>query len=272
MSKSNLLHQVILLACALISNTYSFGQRPVASVVWPAGKRIAVSLTFDDARLSQTDAGTALLDQYGVKATFFVVPAGVKQRLPGWKKARANGHEIGNHSYLHPCSGNFTWLNKSLALEDYTLEKMKMELIQANDSIEKMLGIRPEVFAYPCGEKFVGRGVNTRSYVPLVAALFLLGRGWLDEAPNDPAFCDFAQLMGIEMDGKNFDQILPILQKANETGQWVVLGGHEMGESGAQTTRLSMLKNLIEYAQNPANGIWLAPAGTVAKYLREQRK
>jgi len=48
----------------------------------------------------------------------------------------------------------------------------------------------------------------------------------------------------------------------------LVLAGHEMGASGNQTTRLSMLKKLIEYAQNPANGIWIAPVGTVAKYIK----
>jgi hypothetical protein len=31
-----------------------------------------------------------------------------------------------------------------------------------------------------------------------------------------------------------------------------------------------MLKQLLEYVQNPANGIWIAPVGTVAKYIRNQ--
>lgn len=54
--------------------------------------------------------------------------------------------------------------------------------------------------------------------------------------------------------------------------QWLVLAGHEMGQSGPQTTRLAMLKQLLEYAKDPANGIWIAPIGTVAKYVEEQRK
>ena len=148
---------------------------------------------------------------------------------------------------------------------------MRSELIEANDSLQKMLGVKPEVFAYPCGQTFVGRGVNTKSYVPLVAELFLLGRGWLDEGPNDPDFCDFAQLTGMEMDGKNFEDILPLLEAAKQAGQWVVLAGHEMATSGIQTTRLGMLKRLIEYAQDPANGIWIAPVGVVAKYIQTQR-
>jgi peptidoglycan/xylan/chitin deacetylase (PgdA/CDA1 family) len=238
---------------------------------WPLGKRVAISLTFDDARLSQVDKGTSLLNQYDVKATFYVIPASVKQRLEGWKKAVASGHEIGNHSLNHPCTGNFTWAREK-ALEDYTPEKMRAELMEANRTIKELLGVTPEVFAYPCGQTFVGRGVQTKSYVPVVADLFLSGRLWLSEGPNDPSFCDLAQLTGIEMDGKNFEQIRPLLEKAKETGHWVILAGHEMGEAGDQTTRLSMLKDLLEYARNPANGVWMAPVGTIAKYIQDQKK
>lgn len=238
---------------------------------WPDGKQMAVSLTFDDARVNQVDVGTALLNQYGVKATFIVVPSNVEKRLDGWKKAVADGHEIGNHTLFHPCSGNFSWSRKK-ALENYTIKQMKNELVNANKKIEELLGIKPEVFAYPCGSTFVGRGRNTKSYAPLIADLFLAGRGWMDESPNDPTFCDFAQLTGIEMDGKDFDQILPLLKNAKKTGAWLVLAGHAMGESGNQTTRLNMLKKLIEYAQDPANGIWIAPMGTVAKYVQGKRK
>ena len=242
-------------------------QQGESTFAWPEGKQIAISLSFDDARASQVDAGTALLDQYGVKGTFYVVPNSVKQRLEGWKKAVISGHEIGNHSFNHPCTGNFPW-SRQKAIENYTLKKMRNELILTNKAIKELLGVEAEVFAYPCGQTYIGRGKNTKSYVPVVSKLFLSGRGWLDEGPNAPQFCDLAQLTGMEMDGKDFDQILPLIENAKKSGAWLVLAGHEMGASGNQTTRLSMLKKLIEYAQNPANGIWIAPVGTVAKYIK----
>ncbi|MBD0276935.1 MAG: polysaccharide deacetylase family protein [Flavisolibacter sp.] len=263
--------KIFITVIVLLLSKVMAAQQVKSTFQWPAGKQFAVSLTFDDARISQVEAGTELLDRYGVKATFYVVPSGVKQRLEGWKKAVASGHEIGNHSLNHPCTGNFSWARQK-ALEDYTLKKMRYELLSANDSIQQWLGVTPQQFAYPCGQTFIGRGRNTKSYVPLVAKLFVTGRGWLSEGPNDPVFCDFAQLTGMEMDGKDFEQILPLLQQAKASGQWLVLAGHEMGDSGTQTTRLTMLKKLIEYAQDPANGIWIAPVGTVAKYIQEQRR
>jgi peptidoglycan/xylan/chitin deacetylase (PgdA/CDA1 family) len=237
---------------------------------WPEGKTFALSLTFDDARASQVQGGTALLDEFGVKATFYVQPGPVKAQLEGWKKAVASGHEIGNHSINHPCSGNFLWAREK-ALEDYSIAQMRTELIEASATIKTLLGVEPKVFAYPCGQNFVGRGINTKSYVPIIAELFQSGRGWLDEAPNDPVFCDFAQLTGIESDGKDFEDILPVLREADDQGRWVVLAGHEMAGSGTQTTRLSMLKQLISYAQDPKNGVWLAPVGEIGAYVAKKR-
>jgi peptidoglycan/xylan/chitin deacetylase (PgdA/CDA1 family) len=264
------IRQTPLFPLALLLSGLAFAQQPSTNFTWPEGKRAALSLSFDDARQSQVDVGVALLDKHKVKATFYVVPSAVELRLEGWKKVVASGHEIGNHSLNHPCTGNFPW-SRQKALEDYTVEKMRDELKQANRRIKELLGVTAESFAYPCGQTFVGRGIDTKSYVPLVATLFSSGRTWQDETPNDTGFCDLAQATGVEMDGRDFEQILPILEKARETGQWVVLAGHEIGQDGQQTTRVTMLEKLMSYANDPANKIWIAPVGTIARYIRERR-
>ena len=81
---------------------------PVPSgFIWPEGKKMALSLSFDDARPSQIDKGMPLLDKYGVKATFYLVLYHMEQRIEGWRQAVENGHEMGNHTLSHPCTGNF---------------------------------------------------------------------------------------------------------------------------------------------------------------------
>lgn len=137
---------------------------------WPTGKKMGLSLTFDDARLSQIDKGIPLLDKYNVKATFYVSPDNMEQRVEGWKKAVKNGHDIGNHSIIHPCSGNFTWA-RDKAIEDYTLKSMYAELDSANQIIENLLGVTPSSYAYPCGQTFVGKGKETQSLIPLISAI-----------------------------------------------------------------------------------------------------
>jgi len=243
---------------------------PAKRFRWPNGRRAAVSLSFDDARVSQIDTGLALLKRQLVKVTFFVQAEQVRKRLDGWKKAVADGHEIGNHSNTHPCTANYSF-SRLNALEDYTLEMMAAQLDGANAEIHDLLGVKPRTFAYPCGQKFVGRGLDVRSYVPLVAERFLVGRGYLDESANDPHVCDLAQAMGTSFDDMEFEQMRNQVEQAANEGRWVIFVGHEIGKRGYQVTDTAALEALCEYLKDPAHGIWLGTVAEIAEYIRQQR-
>lgn len=239
------------------------------SFSWPKGCRAAVSLSFDDARLTQADVGFALFERLGVKATFYVSIWQMQQRLEAWKKAVASGHEIGNHSINHPCSGNYCW-SREHALEDYTLAQMEAELLEANKEIERLLGVRVRTFAYPCGQTFVGRGEDTRSYVPIVAKHFLVGRGYLAESANDPAYVDLAQVMARGMDTLSFEQVKPWLEGTLEQGHWLNLAGHEIGGAQGQVTRTDTLEAIVGYCRE--NGMWLDTVLAVGEYVKARQR
>jgi peptidoglycan-N-acetylglucosamine deacetylase len=243
---------------------------PAAGIAWPNGARMALSLSFDDGRASQVDAGLPVFARHGAKVTLYVVPSAVERKLDGWKAAVAGGNEIGSHSLTHSCSGNFPFARQK-ALEEHSIPRMREELVESNQRIAALLGVTPRTFAYPCGQTFVGRGRDTQSYVPVVAELYLAGRGWLDEAANDPAFVDLAQTLGVEMDGKDFAHIRPLLDEASARGAWLVLAGHDIGADGRQTTRIAMLDELLAYVKDPAHGVWLATVGEAAAYIAARR-
>ena len=94
---------------------------------WPDGIRAGLSLTFDDARLSQVDVGIPVLDAHGVRGTFYLSLQNAELRAQEWNRAAAAGHEIGNHTLTHPCSGSFAF-SRSNALEDYTLDGIENEI------------------------------------------------------------------------------------------------------------------------------------------------
>ncbi len=239
---------------------------------WPTGKRAAVSLSFDDARPSQIDVGMPILGSQGVKATFYVSPSRLPERLAGWRRAVSQGHEIGNHTLNHPCSGNFPFARHK-ALEEYTWETIEEEMVEANNVIQNELGIQAMTFAYPCGQKYIGRGAGVKSYVPLVAERFLAGRGWRDEHRNDPGYCDLAQLLGTELDGLDFEQAKTLMEQAKEEGSWLIFAGHEIGPAGKrQTVRADTLKAICEYCQDPANGVWIDTVESIGAYIRNQRE
>ena len=93
----------------------------------------------------------------------------------------------------------------------------------------------------------------------------------MDEGINDPAYVDQAQLMGIPSDNRPFREIRPLLEQALESGGWIVLAGHEIGEDNTpQTTRVSFLKELFAYVHDPKHPIWLDTLASVSHYVREQ--
>ncbi|MGC9326050.1 MAG: polysaccharide deacetylase family protein, partial [Candidatus Hinthialibacter sp.] len=116
-----------------------------------------------------------------------------------------------------------------------------------------------------------GRGETIKSYAPIVSQKFLTGRGWLDESSNDPWFCDFPQLLGMESDGKSFDELKKLVDRAAKERRWLILAGHEMGDSGNQTTLLSSLEKLFHYAQAPDSGIWIDTVASIAEYVHKVR-
>ena len=245
--------------------------REPSRFAWPDGIRAAVSLTFDDARESQLIHGVPILDRHDVKATFYVSLSVADQRLDDWRRAAGGGHEIGNHSVNHVCSGNFCW-GSTLTLEDYTLQRMEEDILAAQKGIEDRLGLSPRTFAYPCGQSFVGRGEQCRSYTPIVARHFIAGRRFRDETFNDPSFCDLARLAGTEGDGLSFEQLRTIIDQAAAEGAWVVLAMHDVGlDRPRQVISTDTLEQLCSHCKDPANGIWIDTTEHIADFIHRTR-
>jgi peptidoglycan/xylan/chitin deacetylase (PgdA/CDA1 family) len=83
------------------------GERVMAP--FPPGRRAAISLTFDDGLRSQREIAVPLLNDRGLRATFYLNPRGTtpesddwQERWAAWKEVAEQGHELGNHSLTHP--------------------------------------------------------------------------------------------------------------------------------------------------------------------------
>jgi peptidoglycan-N-acetylglucosamine deacetylase len=236
---------------------------------WPESKRCAVSLTFDDARLSQLEVGVPLLTAAGLRATFFVLPTAVMPRLEDWQAAAGRGHEIGNHTLTHPCSGNYRFSREN-ALEEYTLERIADEIDGAQSALNAMFGAAPKSFAYPCGETFVGRGETCASFVPLVAKTFVVGRGAKSEDHNDPAFCDLAQTLSMRMDGASMEWLIERINLCEREGGWLILTGHEVGTNDGYGIATETLRGLCAELKK-RESVWVDTVGTVGEYILQRR-
>jgi peptidoglycan/xylan/chitin deacetylase (PgdA/CDA1 family) len=261
----------VLAAAGALLSAQAAGGRAPARFVWPGGSRAALTLSFDDARPSQLEA-QKVFGETGTKVTFFLTASNIGEHAADWRRLAAAGHEIANHTVSHPCSGNFDW-SRDNALEAFTLARMRGELTDANAAIERATGVRSTTFAYPCGQTFVGRGAQVASYVPLVNELFLAGRGWQGESPNDPTYVDLAQVIGCSMDNLEWSAVQPLVDAAIARGQWLVLGGHDIGSTpGQQVTRIETIRALLRYATAPDRGVWVDTFANVARHVKRSRE
>jgi peptidoglycan/xylan/chitin deacetylase (PgdA/CDA1 family) len=242
-------------------------KQSLSSFAWPSGRRAAVSLSWDDARVSQADIGIPLLDEFGIRGSFYVLPHMVEQRLEQWRSAITRGHEIGNHTVNHPSGGNFTWQRPEFMLESYTLEKIESEIVEASQRIEALLGAKPSTFAYCAGQSFVGRGLGVRSYVPLIAKRFLIGRTYFLPTYNIPTRCDRAQINGFGIDNLSFEQVRSYIDAAVNGEGWAVLVGHDMGNpSDRLNTSAEVLRRVCDYLKSRPE-IWVDTVAAIGSHL-----
>lgn len=241
------------------------------SFAWPDGRRAAVSLSWDDARVSQADIGIPLLDEFDVRGTFYVIPRLVEERLAQWRAAVARGHEIGNHTVNHPSGGNFTWQRPEYMLEEYTLEHIQREIEEADRRIAELLGTRPTTFAYCAGQTFVGRGLGVKSFVPLIARRFLIGRTYFLPTYNIPTRCDRAQINGIGIDNLSFEQVRALIETAVNGEGWIVLVGHDIGNpSDRLNTSAEVLRRVCDYLKGRPE-IWVDTVAAVGQHFNRQQ-
>lgn len=103
----------------------------------------AAIISFDDGYADNYDFARPLLDEYGVRATFFVV-ASIVDTANGLSSAQlralqAEGHTIGAHTDTHQ------------RLTDLSLQAARHELVRARTKLEDIVGAPCVHMSYPYG-------------------------------------------------------------------------------------------------------------------------
>jgi len=209
--------------------------------------KAAVTYTFDDGIRCQYTRAIPVLDELGFKGTFFVIPGctpatvaeaeKVKSGAWGgvsweeWKRALANGHEIGNHSLKHK---KFTELNDADVLE--SVEKSQ-ELFKAH------LDMIPLTFCYPYNR-------SDDRVKAIVEPRFPFRR---------------EKLKGIG--GKQTAQDLNLwIDDAIKKGQWAVAMIHGIEAGYARFVDPKQLFDHWRYAKTRESDIWVDTFAAIASY------
>ena len=99
----------------------------------------AIALTFDDGPSDYTEMLLDGLDEYGARATFFVIGSKAEKNPEIVLRAHNDGHLIGNHTYSH------------IDFYKSSLEDIRNDINKGADVIEAITEVRPIFLRAPYG-------------------------------------------------------------------------------------------------------------------------
>ena len=112
---------------------------PAAPAPAPATGNKVIALTFDDGPGPYTAHLLDILDQYGAKATFFLIGSKVSGQASVVRSIQARGHQLGNHSWSHP------------ELPKLSVDQIADEIDRTNEAIKQAAGVKPSILRPPYG-------------------------------------------------------------------------------------------------------------------------
>lgn len=105
----------------------------------------SVLMTFDDGPASPfTEQILDILAKHKISATFFLCGKNVERYPETARRIVREGHTIGNHTYSHP----FLCLRSQ--------KFIALEIDQAQEAIERVTGVSPNIFRPPYGARWFG--------------------------------------------------------------------------------------------------------------------
>lgn len=224
------------------------------------GHQAAATFTFDDADPTHYNVAAPVLNERGVKATFFVVQDTIEAygdvSRNGFAALRDAGHELANHTKTHTGSSAGT----------------ASEVTSCDTYLKQQFGITPSTFAYPNVD-------ITATYKDAAAALYVASRGGGDGAhilPNSTP--DWHNLPSFFIsDPENDqgylnhpDQAMAAFDATLAAGGWRIITVHGVGSGGFWApTSPSNLAAVIDHLDG--KDFWIDTFARVAGYLRAQQ-
>ena len=262
----------------------------MARFEWPDGKRCAVALTFDadgetiplvmdrergHERLTLISTGVygpevgvprlvEMLEQFGLKATFFIPGFTAELHPEMIELLMTNGHEIGHHGYLH---------ERPDTLDD---EQEEAVLVRGLEALQRLTGKRPVGYRSPAWELKPNSPALLKRYgflydtslmgndIPYYVAT---DQGNLVELPIQWILDDYAHYSmdsgGISSPQKVFEVWSSEFAGYHRYHGCYVLTMHPF--VSGRPSRVLLLERLIQYI-NEFEGVWWATLQEIADY------
>jgi len=279
----------IFIVIAQISYSQNYGSLHFTN--YADDRQGAFSLTFDDGLLSQIENVRPILNQYGFKGTFYVLPPYLTESLPGiWRygtwpgfQAMANeGHEIGSHTMNHDSLPILSWGDIN------TKGTLLYELYQSKVFIEQKIPAQKCIsLNYPY--------TLHNSLVDSAASLFYENGRALGQVPNDSSLTKEqwyglnAKVVEFSLPRNSVDDDLDELytflewtQNSINNHKWGMIIIHdvvpftqlqELINAGIyQPVTTEWLTSLCDFlwARSSNKEVWVETVGNITRYIKER--
>ncbi|MBP1558297.1 MAG: polysaccharide deacetylase [Oscillospiraceae bacterium] len=132
-----------LLVCLLLLPTASYAERPASTAAYvpsPEEEAHTVYLTFDDGPSANTTALLEVLDEFGIRATFFVTGQYEGDTAGLLRHIAERGHSIGLHSFAHEYNEIYSYSEAFFA-----------DLEKVDELVFSATGLRATLYRFPGG-------------------------------------------------------------------------------------------------------------------------
>jgi len=239
---------------------------------WPNGARAAVSLAYDDALDSQLDHALPALDRHGLKGSFYLQLSNpsVARRMGEWRAAAQRGHELGNHSLFHQCSGSGAdraWVEAHRDLDTTTPEQMRDQVLLGNTMLEAIDGRRERTYTAPCGDMAAAK----RPYLPALRTAFVaIKAGGGDAVAASMSAVDpyaVAVAAPVNASGK---ELIELVKQAGARGTMVAFTFHGIGGDYLGVSSQAH-EELLRFLAQHRREYWTDTFLDIMKHVRQEQ-
>jgi len=263
----------LVLTAALVLCQSADAVEPARSFHWPDKVKAAVSLSYDDALDSQLDVAIPALNHYKLKGSFYLTLASptISLRMAEWRAAAASGHELGNHTLFHQCSGSqpgHEWVQSKNDLDKLTVDQLKDQILLANTMLQAIDGKKERTFTVPCGDQKAGGENYLDAIKPAVVAIKASAGSGITEDMNtlDPYGVNVNTPTNVT--GK---QLIDIVKEAGEKGAMVNFTFHGVGGDYLQVSKEAH-EELLKFLSDQRDAYWTGTFMDIMKYVKAQQR
>ncbi len=246
--------------------------QPAHASPWPKGAKAAVSLAYDDALDSQLDIAIPALNRHGLKGSFYLQLSQptIAKRMADWRAAAARGHELGNHTLFHQCSGALPdrdWVQRHRNVDTTTAAQMKDQVILANTMLAAIDGKTERTFTTPCGD---GKAAGGENYVAALRSEFVgMKTGSGSAVVPSMATLDPHAVLVMAPVGLTGKQLIDLVKEAAAKGTMVNFTFHGIG-GDYLTVSKEAHDELLRYLAAHRDIYWTDTFVNIMKHLRRK--